>query len=472
MNRFRRDVTLTLVANLLSKPVWLLTDNLVQDRIGHEAYGLIGAMLGLGQAATAIADWGLYALVTREMAARIERYPTLSATTTTLKVLLTLLAGVLFLLVGWALGYRREQLVWLAALLSYQLSLSALQFFRAFFQGAQQFRIDALFSAIEKVLLMLLVALVWVWLTAGLYVGLLLAAGSLSALLAGAWVWRKYGLPRWQRDTRQLKQALRTMTPFALLATIAAVNERLNQILLERWIGAYENGLYWGAYRWFSAAMMYLWIVMPLFFARFAQIGRQKSPELWKTFLWGQLVAALPLIFIAGLFLGEPQLFLLLFSRSSPTEITHMSHILQMLALPLVLNGLSVIYNTYLTATGYEWAALRWMLGATLIHGLGCVALLPTLGGVGAALALGLSYAFFGGGYLWLFHKVAPIPIPKNALSRLVFLSLGYGSTLLLFRQAGPWPMGAGIAAAIALFGVWIWLLGIPKLWRYASRNR
>lgn len=472
MNHFRRDVAIALLANLLSKPAWILTDNLVQDRIGHEAYGLIGAMLGLGQAATAIADWGLYALVTREMAAHREKYPMLSATTTTLKLLLSLLAGAFFLLIGWGLGYRRSQLLWLAALLSYQLTLSALQFFRAFLQGAQQFRIDALFSAIEKILLMLLIALLWVWLTPEVYVGLLLTAGSLSALLAGGWVWRKYGLPRWQRNLHQLKQALRTMTPFALLATIAALNERLNQILLERWVGAYENGLYWGAYRWFSAAMMYLWIVMPLFFARFAQIGQQRNSELWQTFLWGHLVATLPLILIAGLFLAEPTLFLLLFRQSTPTEITHMSHILQMLALPLLLNGLSVIYNTYLTATGHEWAALRWMFGAILLQGLACLAFLPRLGGIGAALALGLSYAFYGGGYLWLFHKVAPIPIPTRLLGKLALLSLGYGGMLLLFRQAGPWPIGVGALAAVGLFGGWAWLLKIPQLWRYASRNR
>ncbi len=472
MSQFRRDVAITLIANLLSKPAWLLTDNLVQNRIGHEAYGLIGAMLGLGQAAIAIADWGLYALVTREMAARIENYPLLSSTTSTLKLLLSLFAGLAFLGIGWAIGYRGYQLLWLAALLSYQLSLSALQFFRAFFQGAQQFRIDALFSAIEKVLLMLLVAMLWAWLTAELYVGLLLAAGSVSALLAGIWVWRKYGLPRWERNRHHLSQALRTTTPFALLATVSAINERINQILLERWVGAYENGLYWGAYRWFSAAMMYLWIVMPLFFARFAQLGRQRSPELWRTLVWGQLVASAPLIFVAGLFVAEPTLFLFLFSHSDPGEITHMSHILQVLALPLLLNSLSVIYNTYLTATGYEWAALRWMFGATVVNALACVALLPTLGGIGAALALGLSYAFFSGGYVWLFRQVAPIPLPGKLLGKLAFLGLGYGSSLLLFRQGGPWPIGVGVIAAVVFFLGWLWILKIPHLWRYASRTR
>lgn len=469
---FQRDLLITLMANLLSKPAWLIADNLIQNQIGHKAYGLIGALLGLGQWATAIADWGLYALVTREMARSPDQYSSLSATTLTLKLWLSLIAFGLFTGLGWLIGYRQAPaFVWLLLLLLYQISLSYLQFFRAYFQGTQSFRIDALFSALEKALLLFFLAVFWQSLTAQGYVGLLLLSGMLSAGIAGVWVRLRYGPFSWQERFEPLWTTFRQMTPFALMGYVSAINERINQILLERWIGAYENGLYWGAYRWLSAAMMYLWIVMPLFFARFARLGRQKSPELWRTFVWGHLVAALPLIGIAGVFLAEPRLFLFLFSRSTPTELSTMSAILQTMALPLTLNGLFIIYSTYLTAVGYEWIALKLMLIAVAANVLTCVVVLPLWAGVGAAIALGVSYAVYGLGYVWAFRKVAPIPVPLSVLFRLGMLALFYEGSLLALSHL-PLPTSVRLPLIPIFFVLCAWITQIYPLWRYAYRHR
>lgn len=471
MRDLRQGLVATLLANLLSKPVWLLVDALVQDRIGHQAYGLIGALSGLGQWAAALADWGLYVLVTREMARNRGLYPHLSQTTLSLKLLLTLLAGGGFLLLGYLLGYRGHSLFWLGLLLGYQLTLSYLQYFRAFFQGDQCFQIDALLSALEKALVLLLLAMLWNQLAGDLYVRILFTAGMGSTALAGAWVMRRYGLPNLRFHWRAMQETFRRMTPFALMAYATTFNERLNQILLERLIGSYENGLYWGAYRWFSAAMMYLWIVMPIFFARFALLGRRRTPELWRTLLWGHLVAALPLITVAGIFLALPEAFMFFFPQSSPAEKFHMQTILQVLAIPLALNGLSIIYSTYLTATGYEWKAFGLMAGASLVNGLSSSVLLPLYKGVGAALSLGLSYTTYGVGFMLLFERVGPVPAPWSLAGRLAGLAVSYGlsawgisllETSLMYKAL---LLSAGFAA-------WAWLWKIPQLWRRASRPR
>ena len=43
-----------------------------------------------------------------------------------------------------------------------------------------------------------------------------------------------------------------------------------DQVMLERMAGDVPTGLYAAAYRWLDAFSMYLWIVLPMFFARFA----------------------------------------------------------------------------------------------------------------------------------------------------------------------------------------------------------
>lgn len=470
MSPFRRDLAIVLLANLLSKPIWLIADNLVQNRIGHADYGLIGALLGLGQWATAIADWGLYALVTREMARSTDRYSTINRATFPLKLILTALSGALFIGLGWGIGYRGKAFLWLVALIGYQLVLSYLQYFRAYFQGAQQFRIDAIFSAAEKVVVLLLLAGTWSVLNGDLYVGILLAAGGITAAVSGGTVWRQYGRFSLRAEPATLWNAFRQMTPFALMGYTTALNERLNQILLERWVGAYENGLYWGAYRWFSAAMMYLWIVLPMFFARFAKLGRVPSPEVAQTFRWGHLVSSLPILAVAGLFVGAPGIFLWLFTESSPTEIAQMSAILQTLAIPLALNGLTAIYSNYLTAVGYEWSAFLLMVGASGINFLLCTLLLKPLAGVGAALALGGSYLFYGAGFVWIFRKVSGLRDTEALLMRLFLLAIVYlGALFIIGRYASvAWTL----VGAVLIFAGLAWILGIFQAWYHAHRHR
>lgn len=470
MNPLRRDLAIVLLANLLSKPIWLVADNLVQNHIGHADYGLIGALLGLGQWATALADWGLYALVTREMARSIDRYPSINRATFTLKLILTVLSAALFIGLGWGIGYRGKAFLWLIALIAYQLTLSYLQYFRAYFQGAQQFRIDAIFSAAEKVVVLLLLAWTWSVLNGDLYVLILLAAGSLTALVSGGSVWHRYGRFSLRAEPATLWNAFRQMTPFALMGYTTALNERLNQILLERWVGAYENGLYWGAYRWFSAAMMYLWIILPMFFARFAKLGRVPTPEAVQTFRWGHIVSSLPIIAVAGVFVGAPSVFLWLFTDSSPREIAQMSAILQTLALPLALNGLTAIYSNYLTAVGYEWNAFLLMLGASGINFMLCAFLLKPLAGVGAALALGGSYLFYGAGFVWIFRRVSGLHSTESLLLRLLVLSVAYLGAMYIIGQNADlvWT----IVGAVLIFAGLGWMLGIFREWYHAYRHR
>ncbi|MCS7296810.1 MAG: oligosaccharide flippase family protein [Bacteroidia bacterium] len=470
MKGFQRDLLLVVLAHLVSKPIWLVVDNLAQNRIGHQEYGLIGALLGFAQWAAYLADWGLYALVTREMARSPTAYPAVSSTTFTLKALLTCIVSALFLCLGWIIGYRGKELIWLGGLLAYHLALSYLQYFRAFFQGAQRFRIDALLSASEKAVVLLLLAGVWSVLNGNFYVGTLVVGGLCTSLGAGISVWRSYGMPRWSWERGALWQAFHQMTPFALMGYAGAFNERLNQLLLERWVGAYANGLYWGAYRWFAAATMYLWIILPLFFARFAKLGRQRSPELWRTFLWGQVISALPPIGVAGLFLGAPQLFLLLFTHSTPEELASMSRMLQLLAFPLTVNALTAIYSTYITAVGYEWIGFWLTMGAAGVNALSCLFLLPTLQGEGAVIALGLSYCVQAAGFVWTFYHLSPLPFPHTLILRLLFFAILYGgSTYGIGRLGGPLIAIVGSGACFFLF--WAWALGLFR-WRvYADRH-
>ena len=58
-----------LLLNLLVKPVGIVVENLVQDSIGHEAFGLFSALFSLATIGAVFSDFGISQLATKRIAA-------------------------------------------------------------------------------------------------------------------------------------------------------------------------------------------------------------------------------------------------------------------------------------------------------------------------------------------------------------------------------------------------------------------
>jgi O-antigen/teichoic acid export membrane protein len=170
MKSLRSDLVLTVFSHLLTKPVWLIADNLIQDRLGHETYGLIGALHSYATWANVIADWSLSYHIARQIAQASHLIRPIAAQTLLPKLFLSLLTGGLFLLLGYLVGYAKESLWWLSGLLGYQILLSWIQYFRSFFQGAQLFRVDALLANAEKAAVIVLILAFWRYMSGHLYI--------------------------------------------------------------------------------------------------------------------------------------------------------------------------------------------------------------------------------------------------------------------------------------------------------------
>lgn len=472
MSSFRRDIVLVLLTNLISKPIWLIADNLVQNHVGHSTYGLIGALLAIGQWAWVLSDWGLYALVVREIAKRQSAYSSVGSVAFTLKLILSAVAILLFAGLGWWLGYRAESFLWLLAAIGYQMSLGYIQFFRSFFQGDQRFRVEAILSALDKALILIGLLLLWRILSGRTYLATLMTGSFLAALAAGIWVRYIYGPLRICFSPAELRWAFLQSTSFALMIQVTGFNEKINQVLLERIVGAHENGLYWGAYRWYSAAMVYSWTVLPLFFARFAHLRSQNAPELPSTFITGLLLNSLPLIGVAGLFIAAPELFTLLFTQSTPQEVERMHAVLQILGVALASNAIFEVFSTYITATGHEKTVLRLMIVALTLTTLFGSLAVTFLQERGAAWALVASYLFCGVGYVWIFHRLGDIKVPRLLLAKLWLFFLAYSGALWKISEYFSFALPAKVAAAAILWLGFAYLLGLLQKLYHASRFR
>lgn len=472
MKGLRGDLLITLGAHLLTKPLWLIIDNLIQDRLGHEVYGLIGALHSFALWANVIADWSFSYYITRQVAQAPHRLRAIAGETLLPKLLLATLTWGAFLLLGYLIGYAQQHLWWLTGLLVYQVTLSIVQYFRSFFQGYQLFRADALLGNAEKMVIILLIISVWGHISGDLYVGVLASGGLVALTGITAWAWRRFGPWHPQMGISSTPTLLRRLMPYTFLTLVSGLNERINQVLIERLSGPYENGLYLGAYRWFGASMMYLWIVLPIFYARFAALGHRPARNLWRTFLMGQLTAAVPLLSVTLVMFVEPGVFLILFRHSTPTELSKMASILQILSLAGTLNAVFNIYSTHITANHREGVSLG-------ITGLSLVANLlwswwgiPRYGAMAGGIGLLVSYGIFSVGHYIFFQRWVGLYRPVGTLPWVLLgVWLGAGLSLHLLRPyVPPLPMGLWGAVAVSAFGMALYLMGTLHLWRRVSR--
>lgn len=472
MKGLRGDLVLTILSHLITKPIWLITDNLIQDRLGHESYGLIGALHSFATWANVIADWSLSYHITRQVAQPSRSIRVIFAETLLPKTALSLLSLGFFLGLGHIVGYGRESFWWLFGLLVYQITLAFIQYFRSFFQGAQLFRIDALLGNAEKGVIIVLLIALWPHISGSFYIGVLVTGSLIALLTVVVWAWKQFGPWPLHGQSRALLAIFPNLTPYAALVLVSGLNERLNQVLIERLAGPYENGLYLGAYRWFSASMMYLWVVLPIFYARFAMLGYRPTPLLWRTFLMGQLSAAIPLMAVTLVMFVEPRLFLILFRHSTEAELGIMAQNLRVLALAGTLSAVFNIYSTHITANGRERASLWIMLVATVMNIVACWLWIPRYGAIGGSLALLLSYATFSLGHYAFFQRWVGLPRPVGTMPWLLMgIWLGAGGFIRWLQFSMPFvAKGVWGGVAVVLFVGGLYLTGTLHLWRRVSR--
>ncbi len=442
MNPFVRDFFRIIFANLLVKPAWILTENGVQNVIGHESYGRYAALFSLTFILATMLDPGLTQYATREIAADNPGRQKIFGTILGIKLLLALVfPGVVWVgMVLW--GYENWSMgLTLAGL---QICLALLAFFRGAMQGLHLFTADAFFSIADKALLFPLLFLFWSGMTAERFavMNLSVAIGCVAAASALLSRRIRFSLPH----RRLIFDVLWQSRHFALMVLLYNMLDRLNLVLVERRLGSDVAGLFAGAHRWFGAFTMYLWTVLPILYAKFAKT--QDHNLIGK----GLPFVAIPLIWVGGfcIFHGEKLLFL--FTKSTSEEVTIMTKTLSILGATLILAGIHNIFSTFLTATGKEKSVNILIIAAITVNV--CVFMLMprTLGACVGAWGLLAAHMVLFVGYPCLVKFKSRLPPPYSVLGRLTTFAILY-LAVLKFTDDCVWWIST--AWACMLSGVW-----------------
>jgi O-antigen/teichoic acid export membrane protein len=393
------------VLNLAIKPAWLLVENGWQDRLGNLLYGSYAEWLAFTSLLSPVLDLGLNQFLVNRLAHGAGGSTGVFGQVVRLKVWLSVLYGAL--LVGVSVFNGGTSAFACLMLGAFQLALAWLMLGRSLLQIEQRFRTDAVFSVSDKLLALVVLLLVPLLLPdlqpdtgLGVFMGTLTVSTVVAALACWVPVVRsdRWGSTRsTDGGTYTYATALRQSLPYAGIYVLFNTIERQEILWVSYYTSTESAGLFAAAYRWYATASMYLWTVLPVFYARFAHQHAEPLAVQARTFRLGQAVVFLPVVVVSGFMAWYGRVVFFQFVNASPEELTVMAQCLGWLGGALALNALCNIYSTYLTATGQtRWVNQGLVLGI-VVQILGSAVLAPLYGAVGGAGAFCLGFVAAGG---------------------------------------------------------------------------
>jgi len=411
-----------------------------------------------------LSDMGINQYSTKTLASQPQLLKSYFPNLLSAKILLNMAYPLIIVALGhWVMGFTQRELYFLFLLCLVHGGNQFVQFFRANFQAMQEFRIDGFASVVDKVVLLLLVwALFYVGLDIESFIYARVGTTLLTIVLFYIVISRLYGWLAPRFDARLVGRILRASFSFGLITILYSIHDKVDQVMLKELANEVETSLYAAAYRWMDAFSMYLWLVLTMFFARFAYHIKDpgEQSELLRA---GQIVTALPLIFVCVFvfFYGEQLLWQQ--TNSSAVQLHIMSLSLKILFVAMCINALFMVYSTLLTSTGYV-VFVNWLIvGAILVNIVLNFWLIPQYGALAAAFSTAVSLAIAGLAYVVYTHLRLPVQVPFLLLGKIVLAGLGLAVTFFVLSQTSlSWYINTLLAAA--LYGGLCVLLGlIPK---------
>lgn len=283
---FFSNIALLVVLNLIIKPFYLFgIDAQVQNTVGPEAYGIYFSLLNLSFFFNILLDFGITNYNTKNVA----QYPV-----TVKKYLGDILGvklslGVIYFFVSivlaLVLGYDKLELKWLLLLLLNQFFVSVTLYFRSNFAGLHLFKLDAIFSVLDRFLLIgICSVLLYVpYFKADFNIEWFIYAQTitygLTVLTALFTTLYKIGIKRLRVVKVMSLSILRKSTPYAMLVLLMMLYTRMDAVMLERLLpdGKVQTGIYAQGFRLLDAFNIFGLLVAGLLLPIFSRLIKQNK---------------------------------------------------------------------------------------------------------------------------------------------------------------------------------------------------
>jgi len=432
----------------------------VQNEVGHDDWGMYAELLSFAFLFITLSDLGVNQYLTKTLSASPDQLKTVYPNVFGLKLLLLVGYPAVMLAVGLLMGYPTRELLFLMLLSLVWGGHQLTQFFRSNFQAMQRFKVDSVASVLDRVILLGLVALLFMTtldIERFVYARLIATGGAMLIFLVV--LSRYYGWIAPRLDKLSLGKILKLSIPFALITILNSVHDKVDQVMLGQLYDDHETGLYAAAYRWMDVFSMYLWTVLAIFFARFA-FNLYKFKEQEKLLHFGQVIVAIPMIFVCVWTQFEGELLFWLMDESTSAEVVSMTAALQVLFLATWVHSMFVIYGTLLSAANHERFVNLAILGGITINVTLNFIFIPEYGALAAAWSTVASYSLMSIAYVIYTHFRTPIGVPYGKLLKLALATAAlYGSFYFLQDLELQWYVDA-VIAGVGYLGL-VFVLGL-----------
>lgn len=430
MNKtFFSNLVLLVLLNLLIKPFFILgIDAEVQNQVGAEAYGDYFALINFSFLFTILLDFGITNYNTRNIARHPQVVKNYLGPIIGLRTMLFLVYVFFTLGFGLLIGYSDKQLYLLSILILNQFFVAVIQYLRSNFSGLHLFKIDALFSILDRALLIVLCSWLLWWRTADTAFQIewfvwaqTLAYGS-SACLALLVTFIKVGRAKLQFKGLFSIVMLRQSYPYALLILLMMIYNRMDSVMLERIHpqGATEAGIYAQGYRLLDAVNMFALLFAGLLLPIFSRmLSKKESVSSLLTHAGSVLMSIALLVSLSGFFYSEA-----LISARYIAHLPESAAAFKILILSFIPVSATYLYGTLLTANGSlrqlnQMAAVGLLLNLALNY-----ILIPTHGAWGAAVATLITQLFTAFAQVILAYRIVKLDVRKYPLVRFMLFGI------------------------------------------------
>lgn len=469
VSRFYSSLGLLLVLNVLVKPLWIFgIDRPVQNSTGTAIYGTFFSLFNLAIVMGFLLDWGLSSYMNRQLAAEPSGYSPAINRVLRLKVYMILLYAAVLMIIAYVAGIRQWN--WLLLLIMIQALQSLFLFMRAILSARQWFRADAWFSVLDKGLMILVCGSFFILPFGGVvtidkFLWAQVSCTGLAFLAVFIYLKQKgvvFSLAASGKITHSL---FRSVMPYGLIVLLMSAHYRLDGFLLERIHpdGAYQAGIYAGAYRLLDAGNMAGYLLASFLLPFISKHQGQtilvnEAVKTTRNFLL--LLTVCAIAFILAL---TPQLQSVLYHDQNPFAIKVLQY-----CIPALLGySLVQVYGTVLTATGHIRMLCLIVLAALLLNIILNLLWIPARGALGCCYAALVSQSACGIATAYLATRKAGLSVFLRSglvpilIGAILFCFLYFGTSII-----SGIPLLIFCAAILVIGLVYFTRLATPAEWK------
>ena len=289
---FLANIFLILGLNLLIKPFYVFgIEAEVQNVVGPNVYGLFFDLFNLCFIYQFFLDLGVQNYTSRYISEDRQRYQDYFSKTLGSKLILALGFALMVLASFYLLGYERVNFDLLCLVALEMVLISFVMYLRATIAAQGYFRVDSYLSALDKLLLLIVLTYVLYFssyradFTILSFVQFQILSTTVVFFIALAFLIRKNGMPSFSISFDYSRKLFKKTAPFALVFLIMTLYTKMDGIMLGRLIDDdhLQAGIYAASFRIIDALNMVGFLFGTLLLPMFAHLELPaERNELWE----------------------------------------------------------------------------------------------------------------------------------------------------------------------------------------------